>query len=135
MMAQQGGPDDQIAQNMADAVVEYSMRCMKKTDKVSPFEGKLYALREPSSLTCLGQWGRGKRHTHTSVAKWTMLPQSPCSSLRRCTTQVQRFRWYNFAIYIDFFTRNLIDIPLQAALYEAGNNALVGERIIFELDI
>lgn len=41
VITRQGGSEQELAQNMADAVVEYAMNAMNRNDRVSPFERKI----------------------------------------------------------------------------------------------
>lgn len=38
LVARSGGTEDEIAQAMADRMVEYSLQCMRSKTRVSPFE-------------------------------------------------------------------------------------------------
>ncbi|KIO34274.1 hypothetical protein M407DRAFT_240612 [Tulasnella calospora MUT 4182] len=60
VITRQGGSEQEIAQNMADAVVEYAMKAMHRKDRVSPFEHAAALERQ--------RWAGGKVDDATALA-------------------------------------------------------------------
>ncbi|KAG8954150.1 hypothetical protein FRC04_000370 [Tulasnella sp. 424] len=60
VMTRQGGSEQELAQNMADAVVEYAMNAMNRNDRVSPFEHAAALERQ--------RWVGGKVDDATALA-------------------------------------------------------------------
>ena len=61
LVARSGGPEDTIAQAMADRMVDYSQLCMRSRTRVSPFESAPTSLTfaiSPLSIFSLGNAAR-----------------------------------------------------------------------------